>query len=100
MEIIEIEISFEEYIALIREIKIRLGFRSFDHNSEPEFGPDLGYKSGNESDIKTWNKSHNINDTSTNLASRENSNFDAKSNEVIDVWISNFFLTILRKLFL
>jgi len=53
MEIIEIEISFEEYIALIREIKIRLGFRSFDHNSEPEFGPDLGYESGNESDIKT-----------------------------------------------
>ena len=53
------QLNFEEYRALIRAIKnveILLGYRSFDDDSEPEFESkvesDLGYESGNESELE------------------------------------------------
>ena len=53
------ELNFEEYRALIRAIKnieIIFGYRSFDYDSEPKFESeleaDLGYESGNESELE------------------------------------------------
>ena len=77
------ELNFEEYRALIRAIKnveILLGYRSFDDDSELEFESevesDLGYESGNESDIETLNESDDVDNAST---------LEAKSDVVIDV---------------
>ncbi len=51
------ELNFEEYrlIRAIKNIEIIFAYRSFDDDSESEFAfeleHDLGYESGNESDI-------------------------------------------------
>ena len=81
------ELNFEEYKALIRAIKnveILLGYRSFDDDSEPEFEsevePDLGYESGNESELEIIQDDVDSQDKSAHI----NTNSKTKADESIE----------------
>jgi len=81
------ELNFEEYRALIRAIKnveILLGYRSFDDDSEPEFEsevePDLGYESGNESELEIIQDDVDLQDKSAHV----NINSKTKADEGIE----------------
>ena len=81
------ELNFEEYRALIRAIKnveILLVYRSFDDDSEPEFEsevePDLGYESGNESELEFIQDD----DSPQNKSAHININSKTKADEGIE----------------
>ena len=81
------EPNFEEYRALnrtIKNIEILFGHRSFDDDSEPEFGaelePDLGYESGNESELEIIQDDDNPQDKSACI----NINSKTKADEGIE----------------